>query len=674
MIFSGDNTDSPCVIKVAPTGTAASNIEGQTLHTAFSFSFDGKTYSLTDKARDLRRRILVNLRMIIIDEISMVKSDMLYQLDLRLQEITQKYVPFGGISIFVFGDLMQLKPVMGNYIFEDPRHEDYIQSHLANPRWKMFQCLVLEKNHRQGKDKIYADLLNRVRVGEQTEDDLKVLSERLRPSNHVDIINADLFIGGKRRQCAEINKNYIFHQLKESSLKKLKAINFHQTRKNFQPKINDKDGTIGSTSFQNKLFLKKGAKIMIIHNIDTIDSLTNGQMGTIKDFIESKEGNIEKLIVKLSNENAGRLNRQKYPFLAEKYPGCIIIERMSLQYSLRAKSGDAGSTATLIQFPITLAHAVTGHKVQGQSIPVPNKVVMDINSTFQCAQSYVMLSRIQTIDQLFILKNFDERKLQHSEKSLQELKRLEEISYNANPTDWENKNKNGTLKIAMLNCAGLRAHVLDIRADNYILQADIIHLVETSVEKDSPTNDLELEGYTSHFHNITRGKGIVTYVRRGHIENPKSLESIYETGIQICAFNMKNVSSLAVYRSSLGNVGNLKEKLVKLMNKKKCVLILGDFNICTKKKPNNPVTTALLSQDFISLIDEATQIEGGYIDQAYWRDEDNNFFPPKVERYSPYYSDHDAICVTLTKTQSLRNQSIKVCWKKLFLKIQNICQ
>ena len=98
---------------------------------------------------------------------------------------------------------------------------------------------------------------------------------------------------------------------------------------------------------------------MIIHNIDTIDSLTNGQMGTIEDFIESKEGNIEKLIVKLSNENAGNLNRQKYPFLAEKYPGCIIIERMSLQYSLRAKSGDAGSTATLIQFPITLAHAVT---------------------------------------------------------------------------------------------------------------------------------------------------------------------------------------------------------------------------------------------------------------------------------------------------------------------------
>ena len=60
----GDNTDCPCVIKVAPTGTAAANIEGQTLHTAFSFSYDGKPYSLNDKARDERREILKELKMV----------------------------------------------------------------------------------------------------------------------------------------------------------------------------------------------------------------------------------------------------------------------------------------------------------------------------------------------------------------------------------------------------------------------------------------------------------------------------------------------------------------------------------------------------------------------------------------------------------------------------------
>ena len=103
---------------------------------------------------------------------------------------------------------------------------------------------------------------------------------------------------------------------------------------------------------------------------------------------------------------------------------------------------------------------------------------------------------------------------------------------------------------------------------------------------------------------------------------------------------------MSVYRSF---AGNLTEKLVKLIDKKKCVLIIGDFNICTKKKPNNTVTTMLISQNFISLLNEATHIEGGYIDQAYWKDKDSDFYPPRVYRYSPYYSDHDGICITITK-------------------------
>ena len=103
----GDDIDCPCVIKCAFTGTAASNIEGQTLHASFGFSFDNKHYSLSDKSRDMKRAALKNLKIVIIDEISMVKADMLYQLDLRLQEITEKVgMPFGGIAIFAFGDMM----------------------------------------------------------------------------------------------------------------------------------------------------------------------------------------------------------------------------------------------------------------------------------------------------------------------------------------------------------------------------------------------------------------------------------------------------------------------------------------------------------------------------------------------------------------------------------------
>ena len=124
------------------------------------------------------------MKIVIIDEISMVKVDMLYMLDLRLQEITQKIgKPFGGISIIVFGDMMQLRPCLGRFICEVPKNPEFQITHRITPRWEMFQCILLTQNHRQGKDKAYADLLNRVRVGEQTNEDLDLLRTRIRSSS-----------------------------------------------------------------------------------------------------------------------------------------------------------------------------------------------------------------------------------------------------------------------------------------------------------------------------------------------------------------------------------------------------------------------------------------------------------------------------------------------------------
>ena len=88
---SGDNPECPYLLVTAPTGTAAANIRGQTLHSTFGFSFGNEHYSLSDKIRDEKRSNLKNLRFVIIDEISMVKADLLYQLDMRLREITQKH-------------------------------------------------------------------------------------------------------------------------------------------------------------------------------------------------------------------------------------------------------------------------------------------------------------------------------------------------------------------------------------------------------------------------------------------------------------------------------------------------------------------------------------------------------------------------------------------------------
>ena len=101
----------------------------------------------------------------------MMKSDLLYRIHLRLCEITQVNQDFGGVNVYLFGDPAQLKPVMGSYIFAAPKCPDYKLAYGdgSGSLWRSFDVFNLEENHRQGKDKDYADLLNRMRLGLQTK-------------------------------------------------------------------------------------------------------------------------------------------------------------------------------------------------------------------------------------------------------------------------------------------------------------------------------------------------------------------------------------------------------------------------------------------------------------------------------------------------------------------------
>ena len=98
-----------------------------------------------------------------------------------------------------------------------------------------------------------------------------------------------------------------------------------------------KEGAVASTSFLDELHLKLGAKVMIIHNIDTADSLTNGQLGKLVDVIKTTSGEVDKLVIKLNNSSAGKQNMQKYPRIGARYSNCVVIERVSNQYALRKK-------------------------------------------------------------------------------------------------------------------------------------------------------------------------------------------------------------------------------------------------------------------------------------------------------------------------------------------------
>ncbi|HBI40239.1 MAG TPA: hypothetical protein DDY16_04750, partial [Tenacibaculum sp.] len=204
---SGDNVEHPYILPLSFTGTAAANIDGMTLHSAFNFPFSNEFISLADKMRDQKREILKNLKIIIIDEFSMVRADMFYQLDLRLRELLQNpNEPFGGCCVLLFGDLLQLKPVMGKYIFELPRSQDYHASFHIGSLWQTFSVVELLTNHRQGEDFDYAEVLNRIRTGSQTEKDYELLQQRVLPKNSQNIPSDALHVTCRNKEVNHINE------------------------------------------------------------------------------------------------------------------------------------------------------------------------------------------------------------------------------------------------------------------------------------------------------------------------------------------------------------------------------------------------------------------------------------------------------------------------------------
>ena len=174
-----NDPDDVSVIKVAPTGKAAFNIRGNTLHSAFKIPANrGFNYCTLDRDRlNTIRSQLEKLQVIFIDEISMVGSGMFNFLDLRLQQIMCTKEPFGGLSVITVGDLFQLKPVFDHWIFENSS-ESY--NTLASNLWQQyFQMFELPQVMRQREDEDFAEILNRIREGKHTENDIRVLKERI---------------------------------------------------------------------------------------------------------------------------------------------------------------------------------------------------------------------------------------------------------------------------------------------------------------------------------------------------------------------------------------------------------------------------------------------------------------------------------------------------------------
>ena len=416
-------------------------------------------------------------------------------------------------------------------------------------------------------------------------------------------------------------------------------------QKKFKAKVGNTTGRIGDTMFMDTLNLKIGARVMVIHNIDVSDLLVNGAMGTVIGIEENQNGVANVVIIKFDNPAVGKEMRKRNPMLERKYPDGVPIKKMEKEYSLPKNAGPISSTAKCIQFPMVLCWAVTVHKIQGQTVKYPGKVVIDAKACSKSdpAQVYVMLSRVQELEQLYILEKFPEDVIRVSNAAMMEIDRLISISINKNPTEWESQNDGQRMKVCFLNCRSLVDKFHNIKSDRSLLKSNLIMLTETWLEKNYNEDRYELANFTANFNSRGRGRGIAAYCDDGF----KHVVNINHDGFSITKLENKNLDIIGIYRSQNGNVVDIVKELTAEIDFDKNTVIGGDLNICAVTQSNNYITASLKEMGFEQIVTKSTHIDGRTIDHIYISLKVKERFDWVLEHLPKYYSDHDGLGLTM---------------------------
>ena len=343
---------------------------GQTISGAFGFRYgdvaQGEGAYGTKKLAELREN-LSELKLLIIDEMSLISSDMFYKLDAKLKEIfhEKKKTPFGGVGIMLVGDLLQIPPVTGGYIFTEPKNSVHRVAYDLQNLWELFKPWVLKHNHRQGDGCDWANILNEFRVGNVSDENLKLLQSRETDDLHHDVDSMHLCYTNQETQ----DHNDKMLSKLDGPLLKIEAIKMYP--KGRKPSIKP-DGRIEDLNVLDILKVKVGARVVMVYNVNTIDDLVNGSTGTIVAVEKSKKNTVECIIVKFDTESMGQMQRMRYPEYAEKYKenNGTPIFRQEMEAMGKTRKGSNlghGSSAKIQQFPLIIYYGSTNHKIQVDS-------------------------------------------------------------------------------------------------------------------------------------------------------------------------------------------------------------------------------------------------------------------------------------------------------------------
>ena len=239
----------------------------------------------------------------------------------------------------------------------------------------------------------------------------------------------------------------------------------------------------------------------------------------------------------------------------------------------------------------------------------PNLLVVDVISAHQPGMVYVMLSRCCSLEQLHILDKMDPDKIKVNEDVEAEAKRMSKVSINNNPCNWMNPKAAG-LKVCSLNVKSLRCHIDDVKSDPALLQSDILCLQEIWLHPGEEEGEqYQLDGFRGHFTCVGPGKGVAVYVKDKTADY--SYDYISEAFIQLGKVSLRDLDIITIYRSQEERLSRVVHFLNEFIDFEKTTLVIGDFNVCPKRKPANEVSSFLSGHRFNQLVTLPTHIDGG---------------------------------------------------------------
>ncbi|MEC8067514.1 MAG: AAA family ATPase [Pseudomonadota bacterium] len=372
------------IVVVAPTGVSALNVRGQTIHSFFGL--EPRFVDVSNIGRRRNRKTYQQIDLVIIDEISMVRADVMDGIEKVLRvNGPQQGMPFGGVQMCVIGDLFQLPPVITG------EEEEYFKRFYNSPfffdahSFDMgdFELVRFNNIFRQQEDG-FIDTLNRVRVGHKTPEILNFLNER----HGVDMEDYQSSV-------TLCSTNKIANTLNQSKLKELKG-----TPYTFKGDVKGEfDSETGRLPCPERLVLKEGAQVMFVKN-DPDKRWVNGTIGRV---VNLSLKNVEVEIFKNGEPRRYKIEQEKWP---------------SIRYSFDEEEDKLveEEIGSFSQYPLILAWAITIHKSQGKTL---DSAIIDLGrGAFAPGQLYVALSRCRHFDKIALKKPIQARDIKCDERIL----------------------------------------------------------------------------------------------------------------------------------------------------------------------------------------------------------------------------------------------------------------